>query len=99
MLAFSANVIAGSGSFVAGENHGLLLNSDGSVCAVGQNEFGELGDGTPVNQFTPVKLSELSGAGYLSAGGYHTVALKPAGTVWGCARHADGEPADKPTAR
>lgn len=85
LLTFSSGVprVAPSpGSFTASENHGLMLNSDGSVSAVGQNQYGELGDGTSDNQPTPVKLSEFAVASYISTGWYHTLALKSDGTVW-----------------
>ncbi|MGA3026363.1 MAG: hypothetical protein ABSF98_16485 [Bryobacteraceae bacterium] len=104
LLAFSTSttVVAASGSFTASENHGLTLNADGSVCAVGQNEYGELGDGTSVNQTTLEKLSEFAGAKFVSTGWYHTVAVKTDGTVWawghnGNGQLGDGTTVDKPT--
>src|SRR5260370_25876454 len=102
LLAFSVNVIVGSGSFTASENHTLMQNSDGSVCAVGQNEYGELGDGTSVNQLTPVRLSEFAGVSYLSTGAYHSLALKTDGTIWawgwnGYGQLGDNTQVTKPT--
>ncbi len=101
-LLTGARLAASSGTFTAAENHGLMLNSDGSVCAVGQNQNGELGDGTSVDQSTPVKLSEFAGASYLYTGWYHTVALKTDGTVWawgynGYGELGDGSNYNKPT--
>lgn len=40
----------------AGLNHSLALRSDGSVWAWGENEDGELGDGTTMNRLTPVPV-------------------------------------------
>ncbi|MDR4509236.1 MAG: hypothetical protein MRJ65_13595 [Candidatus Brocadiaceae bacterium] len=39
----------------SGHNHCLALKSDGSVWAWGNNEFGQLGDGTKISRKVPVK--------------------------------------------
>src|SRR6202022_3664274 len=42
---------------------------DGSVWCWGQNQFGQLGDGTTVDKSTPVKVSLPGPAAQVSAGG------------------------------
>lgn len=71
-----------------GIDHTVALKSDGSVWTWGNNEYGQLGDGTTVNKSTPVQVKGEGGAGTLSgvvavaAGSSHTVALKSDGSVW-----------------
>ena len=51
-----SNVIA----IAAGFNHSLSLKSDGSVWSWGNNEYGELGDGTNTQRTTPVQVSNIN---------------------------------------
>lgn len=60
----------------------VVLKSDGTVWAWGDNSFGQLGDGTTTDRHTPVQASGLSDVAAIAAGTYHTVALKKDGTVW-----------------
>ena len=87
------NVIADSVSgdikmIAAGDNHNLLLKSDGTVWAWGNNGTGQLGDGTNTDRNTPVQVVGENGVGYLTgvtavaAGIFHSLALKSDGTVW-----------------
>ncbi|HCC07805.1 MAG TPA: hypothetical protein DEP72_06585 [Clostridiales bacterium] len=84
----------------AGEFHTVALKSDGTVYGWGNNGEGELGDGTTINRKTPVKVLGVEGNGNLtgicqiSAGKYHTVALKNDGTVYGWGNNGDGELGD-----
>ena len=74
----------------AGNYHTVALKSDGTrVYAWGYNSYGQLGDNTTSYRYTPVEVLGLGGTGYLgddgpisqiSAGDYHTVALKEGGT-------------------
>jgi len=70
-----------------GVYHTVYLKSDGTVWAVGRNNFGQLGDGTTTDRPNPVQVmnadgTALSGVVGISAGVYHTVYLKSDGTVW-----------------
>ncbi|MCL2149493.1 MAG: hypothetical protein FWH51_00975 [Dehalococcoidia bacterium] len=73
----------------AGYAHTIVLKEDGTVWAWGQNYYGQLGDGTTTSSSTPVQvINPMDVTGFLtdivavSAGYYHTVALKADGTVW-----------------
>ncbi|RLG78519.1 MAG: hypothetical protein DRO40_13760, partial [Thermoprotei archaeon] len=77
----------------AGGYHTCALKSDGSrVYCWGYNWYGQLGDNSTTSSDIPVEVVSTSGSGYLqdisqiSAGGYHTCALRSDGTrvyCWG----------------
>jgi alpha-tubulin suppressor-like RCC1 family protein len=71
--------------------HSLALKSDGTVWALGQNDYGQLGDGTNTNRNAPVQVKGpkvpngeefLSGVQDIDGGYRHSLALKGDGTVW-----------------
>ena len=67
----------------AGGYHNLALKNDGTVWAWGNNSYyGQCGDGTTINRLTPVAVAGLTNVVAISAGTYHSVALKLDGTVW-----------------
>lgn len=67
----------------AGEYHSLALKSDGTVWAWGNNDHGELGNGTKVDSLSPVQVIDLEGVKKIDAGSAtFSLALKNDGTVW-----------------
>ncbi|MEZ4681267.1 MAG: hypothetical protein R2932_44340 [Caldilineaceae bacterium] len=62
---------------VAGANHtcALLILNGGTVQCWGQNDMGQLGNGTTTNSTTPTNVSGISNATALQAGLAHTCAL------------------------
>lgn len=73
-------------------NHNLALRNDGTIWAWGCNNQGELGNGTVTTRSTtPVQVSGLTGVTAMSAGGYHSVALKSDSTVWAWGNNWEGE--------
>jgi len=87
----------------AGGEHSLALKTDGTVWAWGRNEYGQLGDGTRTDRFTPVQVKGPGGSDWLTdvqavaAGGYHSLALKTDGTVWAWGRNNGGQLGDGTT--
>ena len=63
----------------AGGNHSLVLKADGTVWAVGNNQYGQLGTGDNVNRTNFVQVA--SGVASISAGENHSLILKTDGTV------------------
>ena len=75
----------------AGHNHTLVLKSDGTVWAWGDNYYGQLGNGTLTNSSTAVQVIGLTGITDISGGLYHSIALKNDGTVWAWGYNGSGQ--------
>jgi alpha-tubulin suppressor-like RCC1 family protein len=69
VLPASAQTVAGGGL------HTVILKSDGTVWAVGNNSYGQLGDGTNTNRQTPVQVSGLTDIVAIAAGYEHSLAI------------------------
>jgi alpha-tubulin suppressor-like RCC1 family protein len=94
-------------AIAAGDRHSLFLRQDGSVWAVGNNDAGQLGDGTFQWRTTPVRVKMKDGSFVtnvkaIAAGGEigvitfgtvwgHSVFLRQDGTVWSVGSNHDGE--------
>ncbi|PAD75303.1 hypothetical protein CHH67_15655 [Paenibacillus campinasensis] len=71
----------------AGNGHSMFIDGDGNVWALGNNEFGQLGNGTTRNSSRPVQVAKsdgapLTGARQVAGGFNFSVALLDDGTVW-----------------
>ena len=74
-----------------GEEHMLLLKTDGSVWSWGQNYLDRLGQGTGgVTGALPKQVTGLSGVVSVAAGSTSSLALKADGTVWAWGNNSDG---------
>src|SRR3989442_5378246 len=71
----------------AGERHGLVVRSDGSVWAWGTNTAGQLGQSSSSVSYSPfpLRVTSISNATGVAAGQYHSLALLKDGRVfaWG----------------
>jgi alpha-tubulin suppressor-like RCC1 family protein len=79
--------VSTANDFIA--SHTLALKQDGTVWAWGENQAGELGDGTTKTRSTPAQVPGLTdviaiatAGGASDAGGGNSAALKRDGSVW-----------------
>lgn len=78
--------VANAQTIAAGGWHSLVICSDSTVKAFGENASGELGDGSNTDRNSPVTAIGLTGIISVSGGGdqleAHSLALKSDGTAW-----------------
>lgn len=65
-----------------GYNHIIYVKNDGTVWVYGENDNGQLGDGTTNNSYTPKQVTSLSNVVYVAAGYNLSAAVKSDGTLW-----------------
>ena len=80
-------IMDGVASFSAGGLHAMAVKTDGSLWGWGRNSFknnddreGMVGDGTTEDRHSPVRI--MDGVLSVSAGLYHTMAVKTDGSLW-----------------
>lgn len=66
-----------------GAAHSLALKNDGSLWAWGQNDRGQIGDGTKSNKFAATQIGSDRDWSAVSAGHFTSFALKNDGSLWG----------------
>ncbi|MBU0651397.1 MAG: SUMF1/EgtB/PvdO family nonheme iron enzyme [Proteobacteria bacterium] len=65
-----------------GTSYTVAIKSNGTLWAWGENDLGQLGDGTLTDRITPVQIGVDTNWSALAAGSYHTVAIRGNGTLW-----------------
>lgn len=75
----------------AGYLHTVVLRQDGTLWTWGNNESGQLGDGTLTSTDTPRLIQADSTWVAVAAGGKHTVALRADGTLWTWGNNEGGQ--------
>ncbi|MFZ1361236.1 MAG: fibronectin type III domain-containing protein [Candidatus Saccharimonadales bacterium] len=89
--------LTGVKQVTAGSYYTTAVKDDGTVWAWGNNNNGQLGDGTTAQRTLPVQVKDPSGTGNLTgvkqvaAGSNHTVAVKDDGTVWAWGSNSNGQ--------
>ncbi len=69
----------------------------GTLWAYGNNQSGQLGDGTNTNQNIPVQIGSDNNWIHVATGGAYTLALKSDGTLWAWGRITAGQLGDGTT--
>ncbi|WP_255203865.1 RCC1 repeat-containing protein [Myxococcus sp. AM011] len=86
--------LSGIVTVAPGSNHALAVDSNGRVWAWGNNDYGQLGNGTYTGSNTPVQVQGLTGVVAIAAGVYHSLALREDGTVWAWGANHSGQLGD-----
>ena len=86
-------------AIAAGQNHSLALKKDSTVWDWGYNVYGQLGDSTTnlvdcECKEQAVKVHTITHVTAISAGSYHSLALRSDSTVWAWGGNADGQLGD-----
>ena len=92
-----ASGVASVSASVWGYGTTTFIKTDGTLWAMGNNDFGQLGDGTTTSRSTPVQVA--SGVASVSAGAGHTMFIKTDGTLWAMGENGDGQLGDGTTTR
>ncbi len=71
-------------------DYSIALMNDGTLRSWGDNQRGQLGDGTKTNRSTPVIVKGINNVASVALGGDCALALKSDGTVWGWGANIDG---------
>lgn len=90
----ASNLCAVQPAVAAGARHSLFLKSDGTAWACGENQYGQIGNGSNSNQWTPIHV--ISGVTAIAGGEKHSLFLKADGTVWACGENSSGQLGDGP---
>ncbi len=76
----------------AGSSHTMILMSDGTLWACGENDKGQLCDGTTTNCNKAKRV--MTDVAYVAAGGGHTMIVKEDGSLWACGWNEYGQLGD-----
>ena len=68
IMAFAGVDAVSAAALTAAQTHMLGVTSSGNVCVAGRNEYGELGDGTATDRWTPVTAVALSNISAVATG-------------------------------
>jgi alpha-tubulin suppressor-like RCC1 family protein len=80
-----------------GSQHTLALRADGSLWGWGQNDTGQLGDGTTLTRTSPVRVGTATDWLALAAGASHSLARKADGSLWAWGSNGSGQLGDGTT--
>ena len=81
----------------AGADHSMALTSAGVVWTWGQNNDGQLGDGTVTNRSKPVRVTGIAGVVDIGNGRLHSLAIESDGSAWAWGLNSTGQLGDGTT--
>ena len=92
-LTVSASTFAGDVPVIdLGFHHSAAIKTDGSLWIWGYNYYGQLGNGTKENSYTPIKI--MDNVAEVSLGLIHSAAIKNDGSLWTWGYNSIGELGD-----
>ena len=86
----------GVSAVAAGRYHSLIVKSDGSLWSAGNNEYGQLGNGTTEDHDIWVKVVDAN-VTKVYASSHSSMFLKNDGTLWGMGNNGAGQLGDANT--
>lgn len=86
------HMLDGVKAISSGMSHALALKTDGTLWAWGDNDFGQVGNGSAEHVYDPVKV--LDNVASVSAGEHHSAAVKTDGTLWTWGENGSGQLGD-----
>lgn len=75
----------------AGGTHSVALKSDGTVWTWGNNDHGQLGNGSKTQSAAPVQVEDIDEIEAIAAGAAHTLALEDDGVIWAWGSNDEGQ--------
>lgn len=78
-----------------GRGYTAVIKNDRSMWTWGENDYGQLGNGTKITQYTPVKV--LDDVVAICGGACHTAAIKADGSLWMWGENTQGQLGDGST--
>jgi alpha-tubulin suppressor-like RCC1 family protein len=92
VLATSERANAVTPWYASAGSHTVVLKPDGTVWAIGNNNYGQLGNGSTGRESNePVQVVGLNNIVAVAAGGSYSVALQQNGTVWTWGYNGSGQ--------
>ena len=92
-----AQVSATVVEFSAGRSYCLAVKSDGTLWAWGNNQNGQLGDGTKIGRSMPVQIGTDTDWSKVTAGKTHSLGIKKDGSLWAWGNNVYGQLGDGTT--
>lgn len=72
-------------------DNSYFIRSNGRLYSVGNNEYGQLGDGTRIDKATPVQVRNGTNVTAVAAGGGHGIFVRQDSTMWVVGSTQDGK--------
>ena len=86
-------------TIAAGGSHTVALKKDGTMWVWGGNRLGQLGDGSTLDKLSPIIAGSVTNwaKDKVSAGEFHTVAIRTDGSLWAWGFNQNGQLGDGTT--